>query len=401
LTSAPDKRFVDSDPAFSPDGGTLAFVREVGFASDIYLLALSEDSQPIGEPKRLTFENQPTFRPIWTLDGREIIFSAGPYQGPSLFRIAVFGSGRPQRLAAVGEDGSESAFSRRTRRLVYTRELIDANIWRVEIPRLYGKISSPKNLFSSTRLEGDPQFSPDGKRIVFNSNRTGNFQIWICNSDGSHPLQLTSLGGSVFGSARWSPDDAHITFDSNAEGQWEIYVTSVNGGKPKRITNNPDNDIQPSWSHDGKRIYFASDRSGEYQVWQVSAGGGEAAQVTRKGGIANIESPDGKWVYYTKSWDGPLWKMPRDGGEETQVLESVQESFFAIVREGIYFIPRPDAAGRYSIQFFNFATKKIRSVTTIGRPAFLYLSVSPDGRWLLYSQVDQQGSDLMLVENFH
>jgi len=400
LTSAPDQRFVDSDPAFSPDGGTLAFIREVGFVSDVYLLALSEDFQPIGEPKRLTFENQPTFRPIWTSDGREIIFSSGSFLSPSVFRISV-ASGKPQPLAGVGEDGSEAAISHRTLRLVYTRELLDANIWRVEIPGPHEKRSSPEKLIFSTRLEGDPQFSPDGKRIVFNSNRTGNFQIWICNSDGSHPSKLTSLGGSHFGSARWSPDNEHITFDSNAEGQWEIYVTNANGDKPKRITNNPGNDIQPSWSRDGKRIYFASDRSGEYQVWQTSAGGDEPVPVTRKGGLANIESPDGKWVYYAKSWEGPLWKVPRDGGEEIQVLEWVQQSFFAIVTEGIYFIQRPDSAGRYSIQFFNFATKRIRYVTTIERPAFLYLSASPDGRFLLFSQIDQSGSDLMLVENFH
>ena len=101
----------------------------------------------------------------------------------------------------------------------------------------------------------------------------------------------------------------------------------------------------------------------------MPADGGEAAQVTRKGGFAAFESPDSQWVYYTKS-DGAssLWRVPRDGGEETQVLESVDEQAFAIVKEGIYFIPRPDSAGRYSIQFFNFATKKIRSISTIEGP---------------------------------
>jgi Tol biopolymer transport system component len=103
------------------------------------------------------------------------------------------------------------------------------------------------------------------------------------------------------------------------EGQWEIYVTSVNGGKPKRLTNNPASDAITSWSRDGKWIYLASNRSGEYQSWKVPAGGGEAVRVTRKGGFEALESPDGQWVYYTKS-DGAssLWKVPRDGGEETQ-----------------------------------------------------------------------------------
>jgi hypothetical protein len=133
----------------------------------------------------------------------------------------------------------------------------------------------------------------------------------------------------------------------------------------------------------------------------VPAGGGEAVPVTRKGGFAALESPDGQWVFYTKSDEASsLWTVPRDGGEEIQVLKSVDERAFAIVDEGIYFIPRPDSADRYSIQFFHFVTKKTRSIATIESAIEYYLSVSPDRRWIIYSQVDQQGSDLMLVENF-
>jgi eukaryotic-like serine/threonine-protein kinase len=400
LTSAQEKRFLDSQPAFSPDGRTLAFIREVAVGvRDIYLLTLSDDFRPIGEPKRLTFENRLTFRPVWASDGREIIFSSGLYLNPGLFRISASSSGKPQRLAGVGEDGSELAVSHRARRLVYTRELIDNNIWRVEVPGSDGKMSSPIKLISSTRVDEDAQFSPDGKKIAFSSNRTGSFEIWICNSDGSHAQQLTSLG--VFcGGGYWSPDGERIAFDSILAEQWDVFVTSSSGGKPTRLTSDPASDLWSRWSRDGRWIYFASDRSGEYQVWKVPAGGGEAVRVTRKGGFAAFESPDGQWIYYTKS-DGAskLWKMPRDGGEETQVLESVVWGAFAIVNEGIYFIPRPDAAGRHSIRFFNFATKRIWSISTIGTPQG-HLSVSPDGRWILYSQIDQMGSDLMLVENF-
>jgi Tol biopolymer transport system component len=124
--------------------------------------------------------------------------------------------------------------------------------------------------------------------------------------------------------------------------------------------------------------------------------------VTRKGGFGAIESSDSQWVYYTKSDEASsLWKMPREGGEETQVLESVDRRAFAMVNEGIYFIPRPDSAARYSIQFFDFATTRIRSISTIEGAIWYYLSVSPDRRWIIYSQTDQMGSDLMLVENFH
>jgi Tol biopolymer transport system component len=257
-------------------------------------------------------------------------------------------------------------------------------------------------LIGSTRVDEGPQLSPDGKKIAFSSNRTGSYEIWICDSDGSNAQQLTSLAG-YSGCPSWSPDGERIAFCSIQE-QWGIFVISANGGKPKRLITSPATDSYPSWSRDGKWIYFGSDRSGENQVWKVPSGGGEAVRVTRKGGFGAVESPDGQWLYYTKTLGATdrLWKVPREGGEETQVLESVYEMAFAIVKEGIYFIPKPDSADRYSIQFFNFATKRVRSITTVERPVYigLSLSVSPDGRWILYSQMDQMGSDLMLVENF-
>ena len=260
-----------------------------------------------------------------------------------------------------------------------------------------------KLISSSTRVDEHAQFSPNGKKIAFGSNRTGSFEIWICDSDGSHAHPLTSLGVySGTGSPHWSPDGERIAFVSKSEGRRDIFVTGASGGgKPTPITSDQADDFARCWSRDGRWIYFASNRSGEYQVWKVPAGGGEALRVTRKGGFVALESPDGQWVYFTKGLGASsLWRVPREGGDETQVLESVLSGAFALVSEGIYFIAGPDPAGGYSIQFFNFATKKIRSFATIERPVGEYLSVSPDGRWILYSQIDQFGSDLMLVENF-
>ena len=95
-----------------------------------------------------------------------------------------------------------------------------------------------------------------------------------------------------------------------------------------------------------------------------------------------------------------LWRMPTSGGEESQVLPSVVWRAFSVVDNGIYFIPDPGADGKPSIQFLTFATGKVKRVASItGRPA-LGLTVSPDRRYLLYTQVDGVGSDLMLVENF-
>ena len=92
-------------------------------------------------------------------------------------------------------------------------------------------------------------------------------------------------------------------------------VTGASGAKPTRLTNDRADDFSSGWSRDGRWIYFASNRSGEYQVWKVPADRGEAVRVTRNGGFVAKESPDGQWVYYTKSAeDSGLWRVPRDGG---------------------------------------------------------------------------------------
>jgi hypothetical protein len=127
----------------------------------------------------------------------------------------------------------------------------------------------------------------------------------------------------------------------------------------------------------------------------VPAGGGEALQVTRQGGYNPFASKDGKTIYYTKtdSDRAPLWEVPVEGGDESQVLDSVSRDF-AAVPGGVYF------ASPSRLVHFDFSTGITKPILTIAKPRLTGLSVSPDERWLLYTQLDQSGMDLMLVENF-
>jgi hypothetical protein len=88
------------------------------------------------------------------------------------------------------------------------------------------------------------------------------------------------------------------------------------------------------------------------------------------------------------------------GGEESQVLPPVIWNGFCVVKEGIYFIPVPRAARKSSIQFLTFATGKVHTLAAMSGSPIEGFSVSPDGRYLLFPQFDETGSDLMLVENF-
>jgi len=292
------------------------------------------------------------------------------------------------------------------RRLVYSWGFSDTNIWRIE---LLGptQAASRSALISSSRIDSMPEYSPDGKRVSFTSNRSGRAEIWTCHSDGSNCVQVTSLEEPNRFDQRWSPDGKYVIFNSASAGQSYLYVVGAEGGKAQRLATGASSDSRGSWSRDGRWIYFTSLRTGQYQVWKIpwTPGAGresEAVQVTQKGGLFAMESPDGRHVYYANSRANPgLWRVPAQRGEEIQVLPALDDpGSFAVAERGIYFMPPRNADRTHPIQFLEFATGKTFPVVTIDKPMGPRLAVSPDGRSLLYHQVDQQSRDLMLVENF-
>ena len=404
----------DSCPSLSPDGRTLTFRRRVDASGDLYLLAVSNDLKVIGEGKRIELGNHSADAPVWTEDGLEIIFWDSMHQA-GLWRIDVSGSAsrsnEPQPLVALGENASNASISRRGHRLAYTSFSAHYSIWRIAAlggsktrdEKSAGSVNGNTPFIYSTRDDSAPEFSPDGKRIAFMANRSGYWEIWVCDSDGSNPVQLTSFHGAYVTNPRWSPDGGRIAFDSDAEGkQFDIWVINASGGKPKRMTTDPANDGNPSWSGDGRWIYFDSARTGEQQVWKIPEAGGDAIQITRDGGFAPLESPDGKFIYYTKAlFNTSVWRFPVEGGQATKLIENLSElRNLVIVSKGIYFVPLQGTALGPSIEFLDFATNHTQHIASFGKPLSSGLAVSPDGRWILYTQ-DERGSELRLVENFH
>ena len=406
LTTPPAPALGDTDPAVSPDGRALAFVRLVSDGnSQLYVLPLSEDCLPTGEARHLDLPREWVGSPAWTQDGREIICAAGPRWGSEgLWRVSVTDSEQPVYLASLGKTSHHPTLSRQGNRLVYAAWTADQDIWRAEVSGRKGTGSTVK-LIASTRAESSPQYSPDGSRIAFWSVRSGNEEIWVCNGDGSNPVQLTSLKSSS-GTPRWFPDGRRIVFDFQKEGQTDIYVIDTDTRVPRRLTSDPSDDVTPSVSHDGKWIYFASRRTGRWEVLRMPADGGEAVQLTHGGGFLPFESPDGKVVYYQKvPDDSDVWKVPTAGGEETRVFGPVSGFKFAVAAHGIYFIePGPPGYAGWikgnSLKFFSFAKSTTEKVFDIKYWPATGLSVSPDGRYVLFSQSDPFVQDLMLVENF-
>jgi serine/threonine protein kinase/Tol biopolymer transport system component len=410
--TTPPKGSTDETPVFSPDGTMLAFTRGALFGGkSIYRVSVAG-----GEPEqRITFDDNRPAGLSWTKDGREIVFSeAASGERAQLWRIPATG-GKAQPVAGVGDNAVSPAVSRHGHRLAYTKVLDEWNIWRLKIGKP-GEQPVPESFIHSTQGEDGPNYSRDGKRIAFASNRWGSYEIWKCGSDGRNSVAVTSLGGPCNGSPCWSPRGDRIAFDSQVQGTFGIYVVDAGGGPAVPVTDKNDGDaVSPDWSKDGNWIYFASTRAEGGQIWKIPVEGGnrKAVRVTKKGGWMPRVSADGKSIYYFwfhNKTDPSIHKIPIEGGEGELVLplpKGTGPSEWTLGERGIYFIDwgaRPLAA----IKRFSFETREITPLGDISKerryPQFFgpgrRLGVSPDEQWLLYVQYDQSGSDIMLVENF-
>ncbi len=406
VTFPPDG-FTDCCPAFDPAGQRLAFLRTSPYQPPVIHVIPWEG----GESQ--TFQVRALNSLAWTADGSALVFpSPDRGWGAPLWRLNL-SDGQLRRLPVGGENALLPTI--RGRRLAYASMRLNTNIWRIDLPP-HGARPSPKavsggaiRLLASTRSQHSPQFSPDGRSIAFISNNSGNFEVWTCDRDGRNSSQLTFLNANKVGTPRWSPDSRSIVFDVTQKGPSDIYVVGADGGAPRRITTDPFTHVVPSWSRDGRWIYYGSDRSGNMQIWKVAPAGGDAVQVTHGGGFEGFESADGRYLYYAKGLHRlGIWRLALPDGREQPVPELAgagYHRYWAVTPEGIYFVPgnfNPSTTLSVGIKFFRSATREVTDVATMGRivPWVPGLAVAPDGRSLLYAQLDQDDSDIMLVDGY-
>ena len=379
-------------PTVSPDGRWMAFIRVAGSVYNLYKVRFSLDGG--GDPQQITTDSS-AFRlgPRWSPNASEIIYyeSDSPEQN-GLWRVDASGEQQPEPMHVIGYQADVSAAAQR---LVYESRIRRTDIWRLQLAGPRRAAGEPQRWIASTSTDTWPRYSPDGSKIVFMSSRSMHDELWLANSDGSQPSQLTSIRGGQSGTPRWSPDGRRVLFNSMmADGNREVLVMYADGGTSRRVTRHPANDYLPSWSADGSWIYFASNRSGRPEAWKIPVEGGEAVQVTHQGGSGGFESTDG-FFYYVR--DSSLWRVPSAGGEEAEVFESdsIGTHEWTLVKNGAYFTLRP--AG--SIHYFDFPSGESVEVARVGGNVGP-LSVSPDGRSLLFGLSEPSESDLMLVERF-
>jgi serine/threonine protein kinase len=372
---------------------------------DLSVLNLGLDYSPKSRQPRKVNREPWSIRGIgWMADSRRLVFARGSsaVSAVELWRVALLPLGLPERIDVPGSIALHPTVSRAGDRLAYSMRNTQKHIWKFEAG---GEL---QQFIPSTRHESEPAFSPDGSRIAFTSNRSGSPQIWICDAGGSHPDQLTDRVGLSQGSPEWSPDGRWIVFDSQGEdGHTAVYAIEASGGRPRWVSPLGFDALAPNWSRNGHWIYFSRHRDLRFDIWRVPAAGGESTPVTDNGGSYCQESADGKELYYTKDvstsltgYRTPLFVRRLAGGPDQQVLDSVYWYSFAVVADGIYYLGVRGETGLYPLQFYDFATRRTRTLTTTDGPPFHRLTVSPDRKTVLFATLKESDWVLMLVEHF-
>lgn len=395
--AVPENCVAGALPAFSHHGNQLAITCWDSAESKVFIVATWG-----GTPTKIA-----TFRGLqagtaWTQDDKRLILSLNQNGGGALFEVTI-ANGSVKKLN-FGQDAAWPAISRNGDRLAFANSGDNINIWRKD---LFHPDSPGVKLLVSTREQTNPSYSPDGARIAFESNRGGVPEIWVSDSDGSNLVQISRLNNYATGTPRWSPDGKKIAFDSWSQGHAEVYVVDFSERMPRKLAMNFSLAFQPSWSHDGKWIYFLSFIGGEApKVYRSPENGGNATMISSGPAFGFRESFDGETLYFVDGWANATLKRvsvnqpgPASPVEGMPLLKDA--ALWTVVPGGIYFVP---ADSPHSIRYFDLSTRRVRQVTEVDRDFNSVnggLSVSPEGRWILYSQVDDVNSDIMLVDHFH
>jgi Tol biopolymer transport system component/predicted Ser/Thr protein kinase len=394
IVTSPVGTVVHYNPAFSPDGRQLAYTSSDGWwAWHVEVVALGSDSTPKGPARRLTRRAMVMEGGLaWAPDGRSLVYGGG---APSrLWRVGTAGDEAAEVIEAAGYGVWAPTFAASRGRLAFMRISNHTDIFRFEEGRPLEVVAA------SSFPDGNPWFSPDGRRFVFESQRSGQAnEIWMASVDGSTPTQLTHGPGFYQGSPAWSPNGRTVAFDSYAEnGYSDIWTIDADGGRLRRLTSHPGGAVAPTWSRDGRVVYFVTGHINNRSVWRIPAGGGREEQISRSGGGFALESFEGKFVFFTREFaPSPLLSVPIGGGAEQPVIDCVRGRF-DVAPAGLYYYGCDTDPSGVGLRRRDLATGREQVVANL--PGSGLFTVSPDGKTILLSKFVGEGSDLMLIENF-
>lgn len=389
-----------SNPSFTT-AGVMGFTetnRDDGSVT-LFTWDLGDPSSARGEPEAVHSSSHRVFGAAISPRGDEFLFSS-PTPAATLWRVPLSTRGPVERVVEAADHSVQPAFSSDGRRLVHGVSRNRSDIWRLELSEPGVAGGPAQRWIRSTYDDIWPDISPDGSRVVFQSDRSGSDQIWMADSEGEQAVQLTDLDSPLSGSPVWSPSGSRVAFDSMIGAQWAVFVMNANGSGVRRLTDSSLRAVRPRWSPGGEWVYFVV-LNGAGGTARIPVGGGPAESVVGDLRHGRLDR-SGRFVYGFRdngAGEDTVWRVDLETGREEALFDAPEYAMEASA-EGIYF-SRPGLLMEPSpILFYRFSDRQVLEVATPPLSRARRFGLSPDGRYLTFSQAQDVGGDLMIIQNY-
>jgi Tol biopolymer transport system component len=264
--------------------------------------------------------------PVWTSNGRQLLFISDRGGARDIYAVPLNSMGAPEapptRLT-TGLDAHTISISQDGQKLVYSVFDLSSNIWSLDIPKKGTlSVTQANQVTKGNQIIEQGDISPDGQWLVFDSDMSGNQDIYKMPIAGGEAIQLTTHPSDDF-SPDWSPDGAKIVFHSFRTGNRDVFVMSKDGDSIEQVTDDPSHETGPSFMADGTQISFSSDRTGRYELYivtQENSGWSEPEQITFDGCASGRGSNVENCVVFVV--DNSLKMFSLDDREEKTLVES-------------------------------------------------------------------------------
>jgi Tol biopolymer transport system component len=279
--SLPMAKVLSAEPAlrlgatWSPDGKRIAWWEPSGAALELWV-----GNADFSAPQKLPvigFDQGPV---AWSPDGTLIAVVSQEFSAGDV--VVVPAAGGPARRVTQGPANHSPGIWNKDGDRLTVIETAPGGIIRTSVVSVSTGNTTPLVPLEKHSYVG--AWSPDGSRVAYVQIDGPKSTIWVADSAGNNPRQLTTEGFEAMFSSNsvtpWSPDGKELLYESRRTGTSDLWVVPIDGSKPRQLTRDVRNDYNGSWSSDGKWVAFISDRGRQQDVWVVPSAGGVERRVT-------------------------------------------------------------------------------------------------------------------------